>query len=265
MNMKSAIIKTLTVVSVIAMLATGCKKEDTNTKTYLITAIADSAGVDQTTFEYDASDKLIRLGSSPTDFYNFFYSGSKLTVRNIVSSGTVQKVDSFFYDASNHIVRVEGYNGTGTKQKTTVFAYNGNGTINSATVDYVDPLTDDEMHEYTYNGDNVNTRTSSVKQLGVYKLKTKLEYLGVDDKTNPFVSLYRNHVPDEFSIFFFIWSGVNNPTSAKQTDYDVTTGNVTQVTSATVSYEYNSGNVPTKLTNTVGAQSQKMTFKYLEK
>lgn len=260
--MKKNLIIALGIVAVVLVLATGCKKDETPAKTYLLTALADSAGVDQTTFEYDTDNKLIRFGLGSTDNYNFFYSGGKVVVRNYVSSGTVQNVDSFFYDGSNRITRVEGYNGTNTKLKTTTFAYNGDNTINTATVDFVSLLEPDMLYEYVYTGGNISMRSTSQKDLGTYKLKSKIEYLGLDDRINPFESIYKNYLLDEFNLFYFVWSGAHNPTSAKQTDYDITTGNATSVASATTTYVYNSDNFPTRSTSIQGSTTQIFTFEY---
>lgn len=265
--MKKNLIKALGVVTVaVAMaLATGCKKDDTTSKTYLLTALADSAGVDLATFEYDANGNLIRFGSSSTNNYNFFYSNGKLVVRNYTSSGTVQNVDSFFYDASNRITRAEGYDGANTKEKTTTFAYNGDNTLNTATVDFVSPLQNDMLYEYEYSGGKISKRTSSQKDLGTYKVSSKVEFLALDDKKNPFASIYKTYLLDQYSLFYFVWAGEHNPTSAKQTDYDITTGNPTTIASATTTYEYNSSNLPTKSTAVQGSITQVFTYEYMEK
>lgn len=263
--MFKTIIKTATVCLGIAMLATACKKDETPAKTYYLSALADSSGTDLATFEYDSDNKLIRFGEGSSSGYNFFYSGSKLIVRNYTSAGSVSSVDSFFYDASNKLVRVEGYNGMNVKQKTVTLAYNGDNTLNSGTVDYTDPLTNDLLLEYTYSGGNISKRKTSEKVLGVYKTKNELEFLGLDDKTNPFYSIYTNYLLDQFNLFYFVWSGQHNPTSGKQTDYDTNTGNVTSVASATSVYEYNADGMPTKATHSQGASTNIYTFKYTTK
>ena len=263
--MFKTIIKTATVCLGIAMLATACKKDETPAKTYYLTALADSSGTDLATFEYDADNKLIRFGEGSNSGYNFYYNGSKLTVRTYTGSGTVNNVDSFFYDASNRMVRVENYDGSNTKIGTVTFAYNGDNTLNSATIDYVDPLTNDYLFEYTYNGENVAKRKASEKVLGVYKIKNEIEYLGLDNRKNPFESIYKKYLFDQFGLFYFVWSGPHNPTSGKQTDYDVATGNVTSLASISSSYEYNGDDIPTKAIHTQGATTSIYTFKYTTK
>lgn len=263
--MKKNLIIAFGIVAVVLVLATGCKKDEEPTKTYYITALTDTAGNDLGTFQYDADNKLIRFGAGSSSNYNFFYSGGKMIVRNYVSSGTVQEVDSFFYDGSNRISRVEGYDGANTKVKTTTFAYNGDGTLNTATVDFVSLLTNDMLYEYTYSGGNTATRTSSEKDLGTYKMNSKVEFLGLDDKNNPFVSIYKDYLIDQFGLFYFVWAGNHNPTSGKQTEYDITTGNPTSVASATTAYEYNEGNYPTKTTSVQGGTTNIMLYEYMVK
>ena len=92
-----------------------------------------------------------------------FLQACKLIVRNYTSAGSVSSVDSFFYDASNKLVRVEGYNGMNVKQKTVTLAYNGDNTLNSGTVDYTDPLTNDLLLEYTYSGGNATASPISCR------------------------------------------------------------------------------------------------------
>lgn len=263
--MKKNLITALGIVALVLVLATGCKKDEKADQTYYLTGLADSAGVDIATFDYDADNKLIRFGQGANSGYNFYYSGDKLIVRTNVSSGSISDVDSFFYDASNRIVRVENYNGSNTKEKTVTFAYNGDNTINSATEDYVDPLTNDMLHEYTYSGGNTSKRKTSEKVLGTYKLHYEVEFLGLDDKKNPFEPVYKKYLSDVFGLFYFVWSGAHNPTSGKQTEYDMTTGNVIDVVSVTSVYEYNADNVPTRATHSQGATSNIYTFKYMVK
>lgn len=249
------------IVALVLALATGCKKDEP-IKTYLLTALADSSGVDQVSFEYDGNNNLIRFGTGSSSTYNFFYNGGKVVLRNYVDAGIVKNVDSFFYDGSNRVIRVECYDGANTKVKTTAFSYNSNNTVNTATIDYVNPIEDDLLFDYEYSGSNVLKRTSSQKNLGTYKVSSVVEYLDFDDKTNPFQSIYKKYLLDEVGLLYFVWSGANNPTSAKQTDYDIATGNATSVASVTTTYVYNSDNFPTRSTSIQGSNTQVYTYEY---
>lgn len=264
--MRSTRILVLGIAVICALIAaTGCKKDNpAPAKTYLVSEFGDTTGAFSMQFTYDNEGKLTRI-ESPTSTINVSYSNGKAVKRVGSSGGSISSVDSLFYDGSNRIAAVVNYDGTATnKQKTTVFTYNGDNTINSATVDYENIATDDELFDFTYSGGKLTQRTKSVKILGTYKLATKVEFLAYDDKENPFAKVYRSCLIDIIEAFIYFSAYPNNATSVKSTMYDTGTGNVTSVSSVSESYDYNSNNLPVMLHESSGGSSGTYYVHYIE-
>lgn len=254
-------IATLAVLVLIAV--TGCKK-DAPVKNFVVTKISDTSGVNTSTITYDASGKVVKLfGGSMS--YDMYYSGDKIVRRTYTQSGTMQEIDSFFYDGASRIFKVVKYDAlTATKAKTTVFTYNGQNQVTDATVDNESAIIDDELFEFTYSDGKLSERKKSLKQGGVYKLSSKLEFLAYDNVKNPLSTLYRTALMDIIEAFVYFSAYPNNLTQGKQTLYDTVTGNVTGVTPITLSLTYNSDGYPIRLDLTEGANSGVLTLEYTE-
>jgi hypothetical protein len=186
-----------------------------------------------------------------------------LIYRTYTTGGTVSR-DSFFYDGSDRIIRVVKYDNLGAKDRTTVFTFNGDNTHNSATVDYESGLMSDELFDFVYVGGQLRERSKSLMELGTYRLKTKLEYLAYDDKTNPFASVYNSVLMDIIEAFPFYSAYPNNTTSVKQTEYDLLTGNPTGITSISLTYTYNEDNLPVMFSVTDGSATNVYELQYAE-
>jgi hypothetical protein len=263
--MKKIQIIAFALIVLIAATATSCKKDKDDPKNFAISTFADSTGSFSYQVTYDQTGKAVKYFSTTSaDGYDFYYSDNRLIYRTYTNAGTIEGTDSFFYDGSNRISRVVNYNALGGKVKTTLFTFNGDNTHNSATVDYTDPLMSDELFDFVYAGGQLKERRKLVLDAGTYKLKYKLEYLGYDDKTNPFTNLYRNVLVDAIEAFVYFSAYPNNVTSAKLTNYDLLTGLVSGVNSATISHIYNSDGLPIKLYVTEGGTSGVYQIQYTE-
>lgn len=248
------------VLSLIAV-STGCKKNQP-AKTFLITQLGNSTNT--TNYTYDAQGKLTRL-YGPTSSIDLFYSGDKLIRRTSTLSGSLNEIDSVYYDASGRIFSVVAYEQpANTKTKTTVFAFNADNTVNTATVHYENPATDDVLFEFTYTDGKLAQRTKSLKIGGNYKLANKLEYTAYDTRVNPLASFFRKYLSDVVEAFIYYSAYPNNFTIAKSTDYDTTTGAVTNVTPVTATYTYNSDNLPAKMYITEGSATDSLTYQYTQ-
>ncbi len=247
------------------MVATGCKKDTAApAKTYLVSEFGDTAGMFSVQFTYDNQGNLTRI-ENPTSTINVSYNNGKVVKRLSTTGGSVTSVDSVFYDGSNRIATVISYDGTATnKQKTTGFTYNADNTVNSATVDYENSATDDELFDFTYSGGKLTQRIKSVKILGNYKLANKVEFLAYDDKVNPFAKVYRSCLLDVIEAFIYFSAYPNNATSVKSTIYDTGSGNVTSVTSVSESYDYDSNNLPVMFHETSGGTTVAYYLHYVE-
>lgn len=228
-----------------------CKKNETPKK-YAIASLTDTTGAVLTGFTYDINGRLIKL-SSPGFETNIEYSGDRLVRRTNINSGTLSDIDSVYYDPQGRIFKVENWTASpSAKVKTTVFIFNANNSINSATVDYVSAATEDELYEYSYTGSQLTERRKSVLNGGVYKLSGKFEFQSYDDKASPFAAIYRPYLTDILNAFVFFAAYPNNLLLGKQTNYDTATGSVTGVVPVTITYTYNSDNLPTRMDLTEG-------------
>lgn len=235
----------LVLIATMAVFMPSCKKDKPH---FVLTALGDSAGVAQTTFTYDASGKMIKFGAGTTN-YDFYYSGDKLIARSYTSSGTIENIDSFRYDAQNRVSRVDDYDvSSNVLVKSTTFSYNSDNSINSASVHYASLGSKDELYNYTYEGGKLKKREDMEKIATVFKKKTETEFLAYDNHDNPFKEIYQKYLIDQFSLFVFVWSYPYNFTSVKQTSYDTTTGDVTSVSSAVGTYKYNADGLPERVT-----------------
>ncbi len=240
-------------------LSPGCKK-NAAAKNYVVTQLGDSSQA--TNFTYDAQGKLTRL-YGPSFSLDLYYNGDKVVRRVSTSSGTINAVDSVFYDASDRIFKVVEYDQpANTKSKTTIFAFNADNTINTASVDYTNPATDDELFEFTYADGKVTQRTKSVNIGGNYKLASKLEFTAYDSHVNPLSAMYRKYLIDIVEAFIYFSAYPNNFTIAKVTFYDTNNGSVTGVTPATATYTYNSDNLPVRMDITEGSTTGSLTYTY---
>ena len=264
--MKSARVLVLGVTVICALIAaTGCKKDNpAPEKTYLVSEFGDTTGAFSVQFTYDNEGHLTRI-ENPTSTINISYNNGKVVKRLSTTGGSVTGIDSVFYDGNNRIATVIGYDGTATiKQQTTSFTYNGDNTVNSATVDYENAATDDELFDFTYSGGKLTQRTKSVKILGTYKLANKVEFLAYDDKVNPFAKVFRSCLLDVIEAFIYFSAYPNNATSVKSTMYDTGTGNVTSVSSVSETYDYGSNNLPIMFHETSGGTTVAYYLHYIE-
>jgi len=248
---------------VVALLFSGgCKKN--NSTQYLLSALGDSSGTAATTFTYDLNGQVAMIYSNADlSGWDFYYNGSAISVRTYTSQGQVTTIDSFFYDTQNRLVQINDYSDTG-KIKTSVFTYNGDNTVNSVSVTYTTGL-NNELHNYTYTNGKLTERDDLVNVSGNFKLSSKYEFLAYDNHSNPFNNIGRIYLPDQFTLFAFVWCYPNNFTSAKLTYYDTSTGNPTSVDSNTGSYTYNSAGLPTKAIFYDGSNNTTYTYAYEQK
>lgn len=261
--MKRTMLKTLSVLAVIAVLATGCKKDkdDVPAKEYLISKL----GV--TLFDYNAAGQAIRLGTDES-FTSMFYNGDKLVKKVVTSNYAIYEIDSLFYDASGRLVRADVYDiqaNIPEKRSTVALAYNADGSVNTITVDFVNAFTSDQLIEFTYSGKHLVQRIKKENNGSGYKLVYKEELLAFDDKVNPLEPIYKKYLLDSPETIHIAVAGPNNPTSYKRTNYDLVTGTETSVETANFSYTYNENNLPTLLQITQGGTTTDIDIAYIEK
>lgn len=261
--MKNNLIKILSVLASIVMLATSCKKDEEPVKAYTLIGIIDSASTAQSAaLDYDSEGKLLRFGVGSAFSYNYYYNGNNISVRIRSANNIMQSTDSFFYDGASRLVRIEKYDENAVKVSTLQFGYNGDNTVNTINVDYVDPGDDDLLYEYTYANGDVTMRTESHKVGGSFKINNKFEILGYDDKINPFHPLYKKYFLDEVYLYYYLWAGVHNATSAKLTTYDLVTGDAIDVAPGTTTFTYNADNYPLTAKSISGTTETKVTYNY---
>lgn len=256
--MKSTYLMLLAIAATVSITISSCKKEESGTERF--SSITDAVGNDVMALTFDNNHRVIKAIAGTTT-YDFFYNGDMLVKRTTTLDGSLDAVDSFFYDGSNRFAKVVSYNENGSKQKETVLSYNGNNTVNQATVNSntFDP---DQLFEFTYNGANLSMVTESEKQAGTFRKKREFEFLAFDANQNPIASLIKTSFPDEYNLLTFLWMSENNFTSAKQTDYSLINGDVTGTFPITATYEYNGLGLPTTAVTTINGTTNTNSYHY---
>lgn len=244
--------------TIMGLFVTGCKKDNNITETF--SSITDTAGNDVMTLTFDNNGRPIKAVASTTT-YDFFYNGDKLVKRTTTVSGSLEVIDSFFYDGNSRFSKVTSYDNGGSETKETVLTYNANNTINQATVTG-SVLNPDQLFEFTYSGGNLSKVTETEKQAGTFKKKREYEFLAFDGKQNPIAPLIKNYFPDQYNVLIFLWMGENNFTSAKQTDYSLINGDITGSFPITATYEYSSTGLPTKIIATFNGNTNTNYYHY---
>jgi len=243
---------TAAVLILILSAGSGCKKTETEKKNFAITGLTDVAGNPVMQFTYTPTGKILQI-YSPSDSYDFLYSGDKLVTRSYTQAG-IYIVDSFFYDISGRVYRVVEYDLlANVKVKTTVLIYNGDNTINSASVDYASAFTDDEIYELTYAGGKYSGWIRLVNKSGsYYQPDYKTEFLAYDDKPNPLAKIYQEGLMDVIDMIPYFAASPNSFTSAKQTDYDSVTGLEKSIRGLSAVYQYNADGLPVSFDFMIG-------------
>lgn len=257
--MKKTCLSLLIAAITMSVFFTSCKKDNDSTEVF--SSITDTAGNDVMTLTFDNENRPIKAVASTTTF-DFFYSGGKLIKRTTTLSGSLDAVDSFFYDGNNRFSKVISYNSGGVKRRETVLTYNADNSLNQSTINTSVWGESDMLYEFTYNGSNLNKVVESEKMAGTFNKKREYEFLAYDAKTNPISSLIEDYFPDQYNLLIFLWMGNNNFTSAKQTDYSLINGEVTGTFPITATYTYNGSGLPTEIVSTINGNTNRSYYHY---
>ncbi len=186
----------------------------------------------------------------------------------VTSNFAIYEIDSLFYDGSGRLVRSEVYEiqaNQPIKKSTIVLAYNTNGTVNTITVDFVNPFTNDQLLEFTYSGGNLLQRVNKEYDGTGYKVSWKEDFLAFDDKPNPLKPIYEKYLLDSPETAHLAVAGTNNVTSHKKTTYSLVTGDETSVETISFSYTYNENNLPVMCQVNQAGTSLDVDIEYIEK
>lgn len=239
---------------------TGCKK-DKDSDGNVIASLADSTGNVIMLVTYNSDNKVSRITTTDV-VYDFTYSDSKLIKRTHAQGGAIMYTDSFFYDGNERFARIDRYDVNMDMAASTVFAYNGNNTINTINFNSSVIGTPDKLFEFTYNGGNLSVVKENEKVLGNFNLRRQYEFLAFDDRQNPVQPLIKDYLSDQVNLITVLFWSSNNFTSAKQTDYNLNTGDVTGVVTIAGAYTYADNGMPSQLTATINGNTNRISFNY---
>lgn len=256
--MKRSVIKTLSVVAAITVLATGCKKDKDTTpaKELLISELEGS------TFDYNTKGQLVRLGTI-NSFTNYFYKDDRVVVKTSYSDYVLRQIDSLYYDANGRVTKRESYENPTTKYSTALLSYNSDGTLGSI-LETIQGSGTIILAEYTYANGHLSRRQVSEDNGSGYKVVSEEDFLGIDDKVNPLIQAYNKCLIDEYNAVYLAAAGKHNPTSHKSVSY-LPNGQVLSNNTTTITYEYNEQNMPTAYKLIVNGTPYTVPVNYIEK
>lgn len=223
---------------------------DTTPKTcYVVKSTSDDGSYTQIT--YNAENKVIKTeefdasGNSDDNYSIYTYSSGKLTKMEATVGGSIETKMELTYNTEDLPINVDLYQDQGAGLlKLGFFEYTYSGTkIKNMSMNFevLGQMMVVSKSEFTYSGDNI----SLVKKYelgGTLSLElvstTAYDY---DDKKNPMKNIGLDYFMGEVQFI-----SINNYTEMTVKD---ASSSIMQEESYNITYEYNSDNYPTKITN----------------